>query len=70
MIATNYTPYQGDYPITLVDNRTEAWVKAIREHINDLAEAARRGDALRQHVIDHWLLQDHLPEWMSAWFEF
>ncbi|SFZ77509.1 glycosyltransferase [Chitinimonas taiwanensis] len=70
MIATNYTPYQGDYPITLVDNRTEAWVKAIREHINDLDETARRGDALRQHVIDHWLLHDHLPEWMSAWFEF
>ncbi|HEY9102737.1 glycosyltransferase [Chitinimonas sp.] len=70
MIATNHTPYQGNYPITLVNNTTEEWVKAIREHVNDLDEAARRGDALRQHVIDHWLLQNRLPEWMSAWFEF
>ncbi|WP_269531997.1 glycosyltransferase [Chitinimonas sp. BJYL2] len=70
MIATDFTPYQGDYPITLVQNRKEDWIKAIREHINDLDETARRGDALRQYVIDHWLLQDHLPEWMSAWFEF
>ncbi|GAB3265686.1 glycosyltransferase [Chitinimonas naiadis] len=70
MIATNFTPYQGDYPITLVNNTTAEWVKAIREHINDLDESARRGDALRQHVLDHWMLQDRLPDWMSAWFEF
>ncbi|PHV12479.1 glycosyltransferase [Chitinimonas sp. BJB300] len=70
MIATNWTPYQGDYPITLVENRTADWVKAIREHIHDLDEAARRGDRLRQYVIDNWLLQNRLPAWMSAWFDF
>ncbi|QDQ28911.1 glycosyltransferase [Chitinimonas arctica] len=70
MVATDILPYQGDYPITLVPNDPARWVAAIREHLADLDATARQGDKLRQYVIDHWLLDDHLPEWMAAWFEF
>lgn len=68
VIATDITPYQGDFPVTLVKNRSRDWVAAIREHLSDFDELARRGDAMRQHVLDHWALENHLDDWMAAWF--
>ncbi|MCE9550500.1 MAG: methyltransferase domain-containing protein [Betaproteobacteria bacterium] len=67
VICTDILPYQGDYPVTRIRNSTENWVKAIREHISDMDELAKRGDILRQYIIDNWLLHDHLDEWVAAW---
>lgn len=67
VICTDITPYRGDCPVTRVRNRYKEWVDAIREHVADLDELARRGDALRDHIHARWMLEDHLDAWLKAW---
>jgi glycosyltransferase involved in cell wall biosynthesis len=67
VICTDILPYQGDYPVTRVANKTEEWVKAIREHINTPDEMERRGDELRQHILQNWLLHQRIDTWLTAW---
>jgi 2-polyprenyl-3-methyl-5-hydroxy-6-metoxy-1,4-benzoquinol methylase/glycosyltransferase involved in cell wall biosynthesis len=70
VIASDFGPYRCNFPVTLVKNRSRDWINAIREQLSDLDALAARGDALRSHVRSHWLLQDHLDEWIDAWFKF
>ncbi|MBI4996379.1 MAG: glycosyltransferase [Rhodocyclales bacterium] len=67
VVCTDILPYQGDFPVTRVPNRARDWIEAIRAHLADRDEALRRGAALRSHVQDHWLLENHLDEWLAAW---
>jgi hypothetical protein len=67
VIATDITPYQCGLPVSLVKNHPRDWIRAIREHINDLDEAARRGDSLRQAVQSDWMLDSRLEGWVKAW---
>ena len=67
VVCTDITPYRGAYPVTRVPNKFKDWVDAIREHVADLDELARRGDALRDHIRDNWMLEDNLDVWLRAW---
>lgn len=67
VICTDITPYRGAYPVTRVPNKFKNWVDAIREHVSDLDELARRGDALREHIQGNWMLEDNLDVWLKAW---
>lgn len=67
VIATDITPYQCGLPVTLVKNKRTHWIRAIREHLSDRDELARRGDALRAAVRKDWMLEDHLTPWFQAW---
>lgn len=67
VICTDITPYQGLYPVTRVNNQSKNWVKAIREHINDRQECRNKGQILKAHVQDHWLLENNLNSWLQAW---
>lgn len=67
VIATDITPCQGEYPINRVRNRTQDWIDAIREHVSDLDQLARRGDMLRDYVEKNWMLEDNLDAWLKAW---
>lgn len=67
VICTDITPYRGDYPVTRVKSRQKDWVAAIREHISDMDELARRGDVLRDYIKANWLLEDHADSWLKAW---
>lgn len=67
VICTDITPYKGAYPVTRVPNKFKNWVEAIREHVADMDELARRGDALREHIRTNWILEDNLDVWMKAW---
>ena len=67
VICTDITPYRGDYPVTRVPNKFKAWVEAIREHVSDRDALAHQGDALRDHVRAHWMLEDNLDVWLKAW---
>lgn len=67
VICSDIYPYQGDLPVTRIRNRANDWVKAIREHVADLDECARRGDALRRAVEANWMLEDNLDRWLAAW---
>lgn len=65
IVCSDIYPYQNA-PVTRVANNERAWLEAIQERINDLDAAAKEGDILKQWVIDHWLLEDHLSEWGPA----
>jgi GT2 family glycosyltransferase len=67
VICTDITPYQGDYPVTRVASRFKDWVDAIRSHVADRDELARRGDILREYINANWILEDHLDIWQRAW---
>jgi GT2 family glycosyltransferase/2-polyprenyl-3-methyl-5-hydroxy-6-metoxy-1,4-benzoquinol methylase len=67
VICTDITPYRGNYPVTRVANRFKDWVDAIRSHVADRDELARRGDALRDYINAHWILEDNLDIWAKAW---
>jgi O-antigen biosynthesis protein len=67
VICTDITPYRGDYPVTRVANRFRDWVEAIRSHVADRDELARRGDGLRDYINAKWILEDNLEIWSKAW---
>jgi glycosyltransferase involved in cell wall biosynthesis len=67
VVCSDIVPYQGRFPVTRVRNRPQDWIKAIRSLAFDPALAAADGDRLRDHVREHWLLEDHLDEWLAAW---
>ena len=65
VIATDIEPYQNS-PACLVDNTVEAWTEAIRSRINDPDARENEGDNLRRWVLDGFLLENHLDEWLTA----
>jgi GT2 family glycosyltransferase/SAM-dependent methyltransferase len=67
VICSDITPYRGDFPVTRVPNKFKAWVEAIRSHVAERDDLARRGDILREHIQAEWMLEDHLDVWLQAW---
>lgn len=65
VVCTDIDPYRNS-PACCVENTEEAWTGAIRERIYDADAREREGIALRQWVHQHFLLEDHLEEWLSA----
>ena len=67
VICSDLTPYQGDFPVTRVANRFRDWVRAIRDAVAEPQALRAQGDALRDKVLAHWMLEDHLDDWLRAW---
>lgn len=68
IIATDIEPYRGSLPVTLVRNRHQNWVEAIRAHLADPGALGLKGDALRDAVLQNWVLEgDFLDQWARAW---
>lgn len=68
VICSDVLNVPGDLPVTQVGNETQAWISAIEEHIEQMDTCAQRGDALKQAVIERWMLDaDHLQAWRNAW---
>jgi len=68
VIATAIEPYRGSLPVTLVRNRHQDWVEAIRAHLADPGALAEKGDALRDAVLQGWMLEGgFLDQWARAW---
>ncbi|AOV18456.1 glycosyl transferase [Acidihalobacter aeolianus] len=67
VVCSDLTPYQGSFPVMRVRNRFKDWVDAIRAHALDADVAALAGDRLRDHVREHWLLENNLDAWLAAW---
>lgn len=67
VVCSDITPYQGDFPVWRVANRYRDWMKTIREAVSDRTALAMAGDALRAHVQSHWMLEDHLDDWLKVW---
>ncbi|MDC9818378.1 glycosyltransferase [Pectobacterium polonicum] len=68
IICTNIEPYRCGLPVTLVNNRFKDWMAAIQMHLDDMDEAERMGDKLRDAVYENWMLEgDGLADWLKAW---
>lgn len=67
VICTDIVTYQGDFPVVRVSNNTDEWIEAIRDAISDRDELAVRGNVLREHIQNHWMLEDNLDKWLEGW---
>lgn len=65
VVCTDIDPYQHS-PACTVPNTLNAWLTALRDRIHDPDARIREGDAMRQWVLDHFILEDHLEEWVNA----
>lgn len=74
VIATNYGAYTDSpgnsfgLPICRVKNTLKAWRTAILDHINNPEITFQKGLELRQSVINYGFLQDHINDYLDAWF--
>lgn len=67
VVCTDIYPYQtNNAPVKRVQNQTSAWIEAIRERIHDLDAAYKEGDALHAWVMKHYILEDHIQQWLDA----
>ncbi|MGK9451353.1 glycosyltransferase [Acidithiobacillus caldus] len=66
VLATDILPYRG-FPIWMVKNRYRDWLNTIKELLADRDALRRAGTVLREHIEQHWILEDHLDLWESAW---
>lgn len=65
VVCTDIDPYQNS-PACRVKNSVAAWVSALRERIHDRDAREREGLAMRQWVLQNYLLDNHLDEWLDA----
>ncbi len=65
IVCSDILPYQNA-PVTVVPNNVNSWVKAIREKVNEPAALCKEGQVLKRWVVDNFMLEDHLDEWLSA----
>lgn len=65
VVCTDITPYQNS-PAHRVGNTGREWVSALRERIHDADARETEGGAMRAWVIDNYLLDHHLDDWLAA----
>ena len=65
VVCTNIFPYRSAPVTTLAENST-LWIDAVMDRIKNRELARSEGENLRQWVIDNWMLEDHLDEWLTA----
>jgi len=65
VICTDIDPYRNS-PACRVSNRPRDWLEALRARIHDADAADKEGEAMRQWVLEHFILEDHLDDWLRA----
>ena len=65
VVCTDLLPYQKA-PVTRTPNNPAAWIRAIREHVNDPEASKAAGAELQNWVLNYWLLDQHLDDWLGA----
>lgn len=65
VLCSDITPYKNA-PVTRVANNVHQWTKALREKIHEPEALQKEGLILKQWVMDNYLLEDHLDEWLAA----
>ena len=66
-LCTDILPYQtGDPPVARLPNDSRQWIEAILDRVGQPEALEREGDALREWVKAHHLLENRLDSWLSA----
>jgi hypothetical protein len=66
-LCTDILPYRtGDPPVVRLSNDPRRWIEAILERVGEVAALEREGEALREWVKAHHLLENRLDLWLSA----
>lgn len=65
VVCTDIEPYRNS-PACLVSNTVESWVSALRERIHDTNGREEEGRRMRRWVMEHFLLENHLDQWLAA----
>jgi glycosyltransferase involved in cell wall biosynthesis len=66
-LCSDIFPYQtGKPPVARLPNDARPWIEAILERAGEPEALAREGDALREWVKEHHLLENRLDLWLSA----
>lgn len=69
VICTDIYPYRSyGAPAVKVSNDKDEWLKAIRSALDSPELLQKAGDEMRQWVMDHFILEDHLEDWKEALF--
>ena len=67
VVCTDVYPFRtNNAPVCRVPNEASRWIAAIREHLADRPALQKRGQELQAWVKRHYLLEDHLDDWLSA----
>ncbi|MBD8707134.1 glycosyltransferase [Pseudomonas sp. CFBP 13711] len=67
VIATDVQGLRNNLPLTRVHNTTADWTDAIDQHLNDLDESKRLGQALKQRVMSDWIMDEaYLQRWLQV----
>lgn len=67
VICTDIYPYQTlNPPVTRIDNNVNKWLSVIRQKLADKPALAAEGRQLKEWVMTHYILEDHLDEWLEA----
>ncbi|MCE1184255.1 MAG: glycosyltransferase [Rhodocyclales bacterium] len=66
VVCTDIYPYQ-DAPVTRLPNDPQRWITTLREMLAEPEALAAAGQQLRQWVLDRYLLENLLPDWLSAY---
>lgn len=67
VICTDIEPFRSnDAPVCRLPNDARRWIAAIREHLADRNALKQRGRELQAWVHRHYLLEDHLDQWLRA----
>lgn len=65
VLCSDLEPYRNA-PVTRLPNQPRLWIEALRERISDMEATRREATALRHWVCEHYLLEGHLGDWVSA----
>jgi GT2 family glycosyltransferase/glycosyltransferase involved in cell wall biosynthesis len=65
VVCTDIEPYRNS-PACRVSNTVAAWTDAIRARIHNPEAREQEGDAMRRWVLDNYLLENHLEDWLKA----
>jgi GT2 family glycosyltransferase/SAM-dependent methyltransferase/glycosyltransferase involved in cell wall biosynthesis len=65
VVCSDVTPYRNS-PACRVANTPKAWIEAIMDRLDQPQAAAEEGKAMRAWVEQHFIVEDHLDDWLQA----
>ena len=65
VVCTDIQPYKNA-PVTRLANSAKLWIATILDKLSDPKALSREGEVLQQWVLENYMLENHLAEWVAA----